>query len=217
MAELFVTEQAHRQRHRTGSGSPRPSPPREWTTIVAGGPGTGKTHTVARILALLTGCTGPHLRVALAAPTGKAAADADRGGRRAGRALGLPTRWPLTTLHRLLGAGGAAAHPVPPRRGNRLPYDVVVVDETSMVSLTLMARLMAALRAGHRLVLVGDPDQLTSVDAGAVLADLVAGRSPRSESSCWQQMVGADLAAPAATEPALDDRSGRRCAAAWCA
>ena len=60
-------------------------------------------------------------------------------------------------------------------RGNRLPHDVIVVDETSMVSLTMMSRLLEAVRPNTRLILVGDPDQLASVEAGAVLADLVEG------------------------------------------
>ena len=77
-------------------------------------------------------------------------------------------------------AGGPTRHPLPRTTGsNRLPYDVVVVDETSMVSLTMMARLLEAVRPDARLVLVGDPDQLASVEAGAVLADLVEGFAAR--------------------------------------
>lgn len=79
------------------------------------------------------------------------------------------------TLHRLLGGRPDSASRFKHHRGNRLPHDVVVVDETSMVSLTLMARLLEAVRPDTRLLLVGDPDQLTSVQAGAVLADLVDG------------------------------------------
>src|SRR6185436_19457439 len=67
-------------------------------------------------------------------------------------------------------------------RGNRLPHDVIVVDESSMVSLTMMTRLVEAVRPDARLILVGDPDQLASVEAGAVLSDLVAGLSQREES-----------------------------------
>jgi len=79
------------------------------------------------------------------------------------------------TLHRLLGSRPDSRTRFRHHRGNRLPHDVVVVDETSMVSLTMMARLVEAVRPDSRLVLVGDPDQLASVEAGAVLADLVAG------------------------------------------
>ena len=67
-------------------------------------------------------------------------------------------------------------------RGNRLPHDVIVVDETSMVSLTMMARLLEAVRPDARLMLVGDPDQLASVEAGAVLADLVDGLGDAADS-----------------------------------
>ena len=80
-----------------------------------------------------------------------------------------------TTLHRLLGSRPDSSSRFRHHRGNRLPHDVIVVDETSMVSLTMMARLLEAVRPQSRLLLVGDPDQLASVDAGAVLADLVDG------------------------------------------
>ncbi len=158
---------------------------RQWTTVLTGGPGTGKTTTVAGVLAVLAqqaenaGDRRP--RIALTAPTGKAAArleeavrgemserlsaqDAERlGDLRAG------------TLHRLLGSRFDSAVRFRHDRDNRLPHDVVVVDETSMVSLTMMSRLLEALRPEARLVLVGDPDQLASIEAGAVLADLVEG------------------------------------------
>ncbi len=151
-----------------------------WLTVVTGGPGTGKTTTIARLLGvLLQG--DPTLRIALAAPTGRAAARmgeaiADATARpdfppeHRSRIAGLQAR----TLHRLLGW-------LPGRRSfrhdatNKLPYDVVVVDESSMVSLTLMSQLLAAVRPQARIVLVGDADQLASVDAGAVLGDLVQG------------------------------------------
>jgi len=80
-----------------------------------------------------------------------------------------------TTLHRLLGSRPDTSARFRHHRGNRLPHDVIVVDETSMVSLTMMARLLEAVRPQTRLLLVGDPDQLASVEAGAVLADLVDG------------------------------------------
>jgi exodeoxyribonuclease V alpha subunit len=83
------------------------------------------------------------------------------------------------TLHRLLGRRPGSSVRFRHHRGNRLPHDVIVVDETSMVSLTMMARLLEAVRPQTRLVLVGDPDQLPSVEAGAVLADLVEGLGAR--------------------------------------
>jgi exodeoxyribonuclease V alpha subunit len=155
-----------------------------WTTVLAGGPGTGKTTTVAKLLAVLADQPGRQLRMALAAPTGKAAArltEAVAGEVAAmpaadGRRVGTPA---ASTLHRLLGYRPGSRTRFRHDRENRLPYDVVVVDEASMVSLTMMARLLEALRPDARLILVGDPDQLTSVEAGAVLADLVSGLSDR--------------------------------------
>jgi exodeoxyribonuclease V alpha subunit len=168
---------------------------------VTGGPGTGKTTTIARLLGVLLATEGDQpLRVALAAPTGKAAARMAQAVREATDPPadeGLPA-FPGTdappedpaslrrqriralegsTLHRLLGWRSDSSTRFRHDRGNRLPYDVVVVDETSMVSLTLMARLLEAMRPGARLVLVGDADQLASVEAGAVLGDVVRGWS----------------------------------------
>lgn len=157
-------------------------------TVLTGGPGTGKTTTVARLLALLAEQAAlaghPPLRIALAAPTGKAAArlqeavqlEADRlDAVDRDRISGLQA----TTLHRLLGSRPDTSSRFRHHRGNRLPHDVIVVDETSMVSLTMMARLLEAVRPQTRLLLVGDPDQLASVEAGAVLADLVDGLGSR--------------------------------------
>jgi exodeoxyribonuclease V alpha subunit len=147
-------------------------------TVLTGGPGTGKTTTVARLLALLTG--GTHLRIALAAPTGKAAARLQEAVQLEVGKLEPADQQALaglhaTTLHRLLGSRPDTSARFRHNRGNRLPHDVIVVDETSMVSLTMMARLLEAVRPDTRLILVGDPDQLASVEAGAVLADLVDG------------------------------------------
>ncbi len=163
-----------------------------WTTILTGGPGTGKTTAVAGLLTLIAeqheAETGQPPRIALCAPTGKAAARLqeavaeaaaellDETDRR--RVVGLES----STLHRLLGWRPDSSVRFKHHRANRLPHDVIVVDETSMVSLTMMARLLEAVRADARLVLVGDPDQLSSVEAGAVLADLVAGLAAHPES-----------------------------------
>jgi exodeoxyribonuclease V alpha subunit len=160
------------------------------TTILTGGPGTGKTTTVARLLALLADQAGGGLSIALAAPTGKAAtrlqeavtAELDAVAATWPEAPGLVGRLTGLTLHRLLGWRPDNATRFRHDRANRLKYDVVVVDESSMVELTMMGRLLEALRPESRLVLVGDPRQLTSVGAGAVLSDLVAGYDGRPDS-----------------------------------
>ena len=160
------------------------------TTVITGGPGTGKTTTVAALLALLVEQAEhggrPRLRVALAAPTGKASARLQQAV--ATEVADLPAvdqerleGIVAVTLHRLLGSRPDTSARFRHHRDNRLPHDVVIVDETSMVSLTMMARLLEALRPEARLVLVGDPDQLTSVEAGAVLADLVDGLGARGD------------------------------------
>ncbi|OBK45656.1 exodeoxyribonuclease V subunit alpha [Mycobacterium sp. 1081908.1] len=159
-------------------------------TVLTGGPGTGKTTTVARLLALLVGqaelAGAPRPRIALAAPTGKAAARLAEAVAAEVEKLDTADRARLaalraTTLHRLLGSRPDTSVRFKHNRGNRLPHDVIVVDETSMVSLTMMARLLEAVRPDTRLILVGDPDQLASVEAGAVLADLVEGLAARQD------------------------------------
>ncbi|WP_395695811.1 exodeoxyribonuclease V subunit alpha [Nocardioides sp.] len=163
---------------------------RRRTTILTGGPGTGKTTTVARLLALLADQAGGGLSIALAAPTGKAATRLQEAvttelevvARTWPAARDLVGRLDGLTLHRLLGWRPDNATRFRHDRANRLKHDVVVVDESSMVELTMMGRLLEALRPESRLVLVGDPRQLTSVGAGAVLSDLVAGYAGRPDS-----------------------------------
>ncbi|NNG18859.1 exodeoxyribonuclease V subunit alpha [Naumannella sp. ID2617S] len=173
-------------------------------TVIAGGPGTGKTTTVARVLGLLATISPTPPSIALAAPTGKAAArleEAVRG------ALGdLGGGWPervgtvrARTLHKLLGWLPGQRTRFRHDRDNPLPYDIVVVDELSMVSLTLMARLLEALRPQARVVLVGDPDQLTSVEAGAVLADITRAPLPVGEPLADRLAELAPPGRPAAT------------------
>lgn len=161
-------------------------------TVLTGGPGTGKTTTVARLLALLAEQGeldgGSGLRIALAAPTGKAAARLLEAVRAEVAKLEPVDQARLpeltaTTMHRLLGWRPDSSSRFQHNRDNRLPHDVIVVDETSMVSLTMMARLLEAVRPDSRLILVGDPDQLASVEAGAVLADLVEGLAAATPTS----------------------------------
>jgi exodeoxyribonuclease V alpha subunit len=152
--------------------------------VVAGGPGTGKTTTVARIVALLYeqahAAGAPFPLVALAAPTGKAAARLQEAVHAQAVELDVPDRvraelraLRASTIHRLLGWRPGSSSRFRHDRNQRLAHDVVIVDETSMVSLSLMARLIEALRSGARLILVGDPGQLASIEAGAVLGDIV--------------------------------------------
>ncbi len=146
--------------------------------VSSGGPGTGKTTTVAKILALLVeGATSKKLQISLAAPTGKAAARLQESIKVAKEKLNCKqsTREAIpeeaSTIHRLLGTIPDS----PYFRHNAqspLPVDVVVVDEASMVDLALMSKLIQALPLQARLILLGDKDQLASVETGAVLGDI---------------------------------------------
>ncbi|EPJ3206177.1 exodeoxyribonuclease V subunit alpha [Salmonella enterica subsp. enterica serovar Derby] len=149
-------------------------------SVISGGPGTGKTTTVARLLAaLIQMAEGERCRIRLAAPTGKAAA-------RLTASLGAALReLPLTdeqkkripddasTLHRLLGAQPGSQR-LRHHAGNPLHLDVLVVDEASMIDLPMMSRLIDALPRHGRVIFLGDRDQLASVEAGAVLGDICA-------------------------------------------
>src|SRR5690349_17123493 len=131
------------------------------TTVLTGGPGTGKTTTVARLLAVLAALADRPLSIALAAPTGKAAAQLQESVTQQAADLPPEDRARLAglealTIHRLLGWRPDNQTRFRHDRGNRLGHDVVVVDETSMVDLMLMARLLEALRPETRLILVGD-------------------------------------------------------------
>lgn len=171
-------------------------------TIITGGPGTGKTTTVAKIITLLTMLSESPLQVRLAAPTGKAAMRLSQS---------LTSQFEETgglrvqTLHRLLGV----------RRDGRsfrfnaenpIAADVLIVDEASMIDLPMMYRLVTALPDQARLILVGDPDQLPSVDTGNVLADLCtpAGGYSKNFTTLAQELLGISLKANTPAHP-LDD------------
>ena len=204
-------------------------------SVITGGPGTGKTYTAARLLALLFAIdpAPERLRIALAAPTGKAAArlrqaigDALEQMQQAlGEALPLAAELaerigPARTLHSLLGArpdtrrfSHDAAHP--------LEVDVLIVDEASMIHLEMMAALFDALPPGARLILLGDKDQLASVEAGAVLGDLCRdaerGRYQPATAALLTELTGDDLperfidaGGPALSQHTVMLRSSRR-------
>ena len=168
--------------------------------VVTGGPGTGKTYSIKRLLALLLtelapSPEAPGFRIALAAPTGKAAGrmatamgeDLDK------LAAAQPVKAALRalvprTLHKLLGMrpDGSVRHDA----RHPLPFDLVVVDEASMVDLALMRRLVEAIPEGARLVLLGDRDQLASVEAGSVLADVVGAGTPPDQATSKTPPLG---------------------------
>ena len=148
-------------------------------TLITGGPGTGKTTTVVKLLALLIATSTNTLRIHLAAPTGKAAARLTESitNALAQMPADVQSRIPTQTqtLHRLLRSNSrdTRVHP--------LATDVVVVDEASMVDLEMMARLLASVPPTARLILLGDKDQLASVEAGAVMSQLCTGELLRAQ------------------------------------
>lgn len=176
-------------------------------TLITGGPGTGKTTTVVRLLALLQSQASRPLRIALAAPTGKAAARLGESISQAIQRLPLamqvhiPTQ--AQTLHKLLQVRAAVLATAAPQ----LALDAVVVDEASMIDLELMARLMAAVPLSASLILLGDKDQLASVEAGAVMGQLCAGAQAggySAETVQWlQSHTGQDVSAWAGSGSAL--------------
>jgi exodeoxyribonuclease V alpha subunit len=174
-------------------------------SVISGGPGTGKTFTLAKVIMLLTAREIERpLRIKLAAPTGKAAARLQESLQETVKRLAPGDAVPLTlaqeaqTLHRLLGIG---PHRMRPRHDAEHPLaaEVVIVDEASMIDLSMMVKLLRALSHRTHLVLTGDKDQLASVEAGAVLGDICRGLS--KEGSAPKRSVGGtapDLSAPVA-------------------
>ena len=204
-------------------------------SVITGGPGTGKTYTAARLLALLfaTALDADQLRVALAAPTGKAAARLKQSIESAlhglqasvGNALDLQALvqrvGAARTLHALLGARPGTRH-WGYHAGRPLDVDVLIVDEASMVHLEMMSALLEALPPTARLILLGDKDQLASVEAGAVLGDLCrdaqAGRYGADTLDFVQRVAGESIPAqysaaqapPALAQHTVMLRSSRR-------
>ncbi|WMC11944.1 exodeoxyribonuclease V subunit alpha [Oceanimonas pelagia] len=185
-------------------------------TLITGGPGTGKTTTVVRLLALLQGTAAQPLRIRLAAPTGKAAARLTEsiGAQVASLPVNdtvrahIPTE--VSTLHRLLGSLPDSRH-FRHHAGNPLPLDVLVVDEASMIDLEMMHSLLAALPAHARLLLLGDKDQLASVEAGALLGDLCRHAEQglyTPERLAWLEAVSGEKVAHPALEAGEPGRHG---------
>jgi len=180
-------------------------------TIISGGPGTGKTHTVTNILALLLELDAD-LQVAVCAPTGKAAARIQESIKSTKQTLNCPSALlpkipeEATTIHRLLGVRRNSPNFYHDQH-NQLPIDVLIVDEASMVSLALMKKLLQATAAECRIILLGDRNQLASVEAGAVLGDLCAAADPEnfSETFCEQYAAvgAADLVPGCAADQAV--------------
>lgn len=181
--------------------------------VISGGPGTGKTHTVARILALIQALnvdTKP-LRIGLAAPTGKAAARLEESIRNAKESMppelarNVPEQ--AQTLHRLLGFR-PGADDFRYNRKNPLHLDLLVVDEASMIDVVLMAALVQALPAKTRLILLGDRNQLASVEAGSLFGDLCGTGEPAwSAPLCdrLRQLTGAEQLPQATSTPVMAD------------
>jgi exodeoxyribonuclease V alpha subunit len=151
--------------------------------VISGSPGTGKTTAITKIMALVLDAGGRPLRIALAAPTGKAAARLQESVNKMKEKLNGPASVkemiPCTaqTIHRLLGSISNSPY-FRFNRKNHLPYDLVVIDEASMVDLPLLAKLITALPSGACLILLGDKDQLASVEAGVVLGDICSQGAP---------------------------------------
>lgn len=166
--------------------------------VISGGPGTGKTTTVVKILAALQEMASGRLVIHLAAPTGKAAARMSESIRQ--RKPELSTQWAAaipetaSTLHRLLGVRLNSAN-FRYSQSYRLPLDVLVIDEVSMIDLALMTKVLEAMPDHAKLIMLGDRDQLASVEAGAVLGEIASLQAyDLLFSNYIHQLTGIDLA-----------------------
>jgi len=167
--------------------------------VISGGPGTGKTSTVVRILALLLELDGgTRQRIAMAAPTGKAAARLKQSVNDIRQTLNcseevkaaIPAD--VVTIQRLLGSISGSTR-FRHSAANPLPFDTVIIDEASMVALPLMSALVQALKPTARLILLGDKDQLSSVEAGAVLGDICSAAEEGSAASPFSSSLASSL------------------------
>jgi len=188
-------------------------------TVISGGPGTGKTYTIVRLLRVLIEAARAERRepplIALAAPTGKAAARMVESVRNGLDDMAADPAFDnailehvpqnARTLHRLLGLGGATTRPRF-NADNPLPYDVVIVDEASMVDLPMMAKLADSIRNNARLILLGDRYQLASVESGSVLAEICSNAGVNRFTADQQAAAGELIAQPmeAATHALAD-------------
>jgi len=177
-------------------------------SVISGGPGTGKTSTVVKILALITESrrlSGLDTKVALTAPTGKAAAKLALSANAWQADAGMPPAESFT-IHRLLGYSWNSGFRH--NRDNPVDYDVVVADECSMADLQLMHSFLSALKPGSRLILLGDRDQLASVEGGAVFGDICGGGTTGYSSgmAAWCSMLtGVPFTAGKVKGPAIRD------------
>jgi len=180
-------------------------------TVISGSPGTGKTTTVAKILGLLLEqAKGNPLRIALAAPTGKAAVRLQEAVGRVKEKLAcsediraaIPNQ--TSTVHRLLGTLPRSPY-FRHNAGNPLPYDVVVVDEASMIALPLFSKLVEAVRPEAKIIILGDKDQLASVEAGAVLGDICGSGSPNIFSMAFSDRAREFAALEIDSDPELTE------------
>lgn len=144
-------------------------------TLISGGPGTGKTYTAGRLIRLcweqLDSLQQETYTIAIAAPTGKAAANLQKSLSNAAGDIPALQRVQATTLHRLL---ALRSNQSPLTSTVQLAEDLIIIDESSMIDMRMMAALFGALKPGSRLIMLGDKHQLPAVDAGAPFADLIA-------------------------------------------